>query len=153
MAEVTIPDYPKFDQKTLRLSQIRVSLSTIGENEIEKRALPLLPAIVLGYIVRKVGKRIIRYIIKKLVGKIVDEIEEIARSLILHLGCEAWYNFHSTSVNRQRLPPCPCKRSQANRDDRFEKESILHDLSSYFVFKNFKNKYTFGGCYSQSNVG
>ena len=152
MAEVTIPDYSNIDQTTVKLSQIQVFISTIGENEIEKRAffLPFVVRTVVGYVANKVKKPIIRHLIKRFGDKIEKEAKEIERSALLRGGCELWYNYFSTNINPRSLPPCPCKKSQADQDDRFEKEGIVRDLLSYYLFNKKK---ALGGCYSQSNVG
>ena len=146
-AEVIIPEYPQIDETTLRLSQIRVSLSTITpSNHRQKR---LLPALVIGGLIRVVGRAIIRYAWKKIKEKIKDELKEAERSAKLRLACELWHKL-DRGVNNRQLPPCPCKKSQANRDDRYTKENIVQDLWREKVFKRDQAS---GGCYRQSNVG
>ena len=149
MAEVTIPDYSNINQTTVKLSQVQVFISTIGENEIEKRTfvLPFLTRAALHYIANEVKKPVVRYVVKRFGGKNVEEAKEVERSALLHGSCELWYNYFSTSINPESLPPCPCTKSQADHDDRFEKEGIVRELISYNV--NDKKK----SCYSQSNVG
>ena len=146
-AEVIIPEYPQIDETTLRLSQIRVSLSTITpSNHRQKR---LLPALAIGGLIRVAGRAIIRYAWKKTKQKIKDELKEAERSAKLRLACELWHKL-DRGVNNRQLPPCPCKKSQANRDDRYTKENIVQDLWREKVFKRDKAS---GGCYRQSNVG
>ena len=35
---------------------------------------------------------------------------------------------HDRGVNNRRLPPCPCKRSQADGADRYTSENIIQDI-------------------------
>ena len=141
-AEVIIPEYPQIDETTLRLSQIRVSLSTITASN--HRQIRNLLASAFGSIL-EAGKAIFRYTKRK----VKENIEEAARSAVLRGACESWYKL-DRGVNNRQLPPCPCKKSQADRDDRYTKENFEQDLWRENVFK--RDKAT-GGCYRQSNVG
>ena len=146
-AEVIIPEYPQIDETTLRLSQIRVSLSTITvSNHRQKR---ILPVIAIGLLRGVAFKVILRYVRIKVKQKIKAELKEAARSAALRLACELWHK-QDRGVNNRQLPPCPCKKSQANRDDRYTRENLIQDLWREEVFK--RDKAT-GGCYRQSNVG
>ena len=155
IAEVDIPEYLQIDERTLRLSQIRVSLSTITapSNDRQKRWIPLAITVVRLILRGVAGRRIIRYVVKKvkryIKDKIKEELEEAARSAKLRLACELWHKL-DRGVNNRRLPPCPCKKSQANRDDRYTRETPLQDLWRKKAFKKDKAK---GGCYRQSSVG
>lgn len=153
LAEVMIPEIPEIDETSLKLSQIKVSLGTIGENnDIQKRAifLPVLARVAVFALRKTIKSAVTRYVIRKVKDKIKEEAKEVKRSAYLRLACQAWYKFGSRSVNRQSLPPCPCTKSQADNDDRYAKENILRDISTYYVHKK---KEALGGCYSQSNVG
>ena len=144
-AEVTIPDFEKLDQTSLRLAQVKVSLSTATLNHnIGKRAVPLIA----GIVIRSIGRAVLRFVIKKLKEKVKEEAKEIARSAALRLACEAWYK-RARGVNNRRLPPCPCKKSQADGDDRYALENIIQDIWRRKVFKRTKAT----SCYRQSNVG
>ena len=55
---------------------------------------------------------------------------------------------HDRGVNNRRLPPCPCKRSQADRDDRYTCENIIQDIWRRNSFKITNDT----SCYRQSNV-
>ena len=77
------------------------------------------------------------------VTKATVKSEEAKRSEQLRLACEEWYKLDIGVYNR-KLPPCPCKVSQARKDDRYTKETFLQNL--------WIGKAT-GDCYRQSNVG
>ena len=148
---MTIPDFEELDQTSFRLSQIRVSLSTISSDHTVKKR--LLPAILLAYRLYRII-RIIRRgklgLLIRIAGKrkLKSEKEEILRSGILRLACEAWHKL-DRGVNNQRLPPCPCKKSQADGDDRYTRENIIQDIWREKIFKRTTAK----SCYRQSNVG
>lgn len=147
-AEITIPDYPEIDQTSLRLSQIKASISTVtSSSSTQKRLIPL--AILGGIAVRVIGRAVLKYAVKKIRQKIKAEIKEAARSAALRIACEVWHK-HARGVNNRQLPPCPCRKSQANGDDRYSRENLVQDLWRKKVFK--RNKAT-NGCYRQSNVG
>ena len=137
MAEVFIPELPQIDETTLRLSQIRISLSTITpSNSQHKRLLPIpFPGIL------RVGRGILG-----VVTKAMEESKEAERSKQLRLSCEEWYKL-DIGVYNKKLPPCPCKVSQARKDDRYTKETFMQNL---WIKKLGKAT---GGCYRQSNVG
>ena len=142
---MTIPDFEELDQTSLRLAQIKVSLSTATlDHNIGKRAVP----IVAGIVIRSIGRAVLRLVIKKLKEKVKKEAKEIARSAALRLACEAWYKL-DRGVNNRGLPPCPCKKRQADGDDRYTREDIIQDLWRRKVFKRTKAT----SCYRQSNVG
>ena len=142
---MTIPDFEELDQTSLRLAQIKVSLTTATlDHTVSKRALPLIA----GIVIHSVGRAVLRLAIKKIKKKVKEEAKEIGRSAALHLACEAWYKL-DRGVNNRRLPPCPCKKSQADGDDRYTRENIIQDLWRRKVFKRTKA----ASCYRQSNVG
>ena len=138
---MTIPNFEELDQTSLRLAQIKVSLSTATLNHnIGKRALPFIA----GFVIRSIGRAVVSIVIEK----IEEEAKEIARSAALRLACEAWYKLDS-GVNSRGLPPCPCKKQQADGDDRYTRENIIQDILRKEVFKRTKAT----SCYRQSNVG
>ena len=150
---MTIPDFEEIDQTSMTLSEIRVSLSTVTSDHNQAVQKRVLPAILLAYRLYRII-RIIRRgklgLLIRIAGKrkIKAEAKEIARSGILRLACELW-NKHDRGVNNRRLPPCPCKKSQADGDDRYTRENIIQDIWRRKVFKRTKAK----SCYRQSNVG
>ena len=79
---MTIPDFEELDQTSLRLAQIKVSLSTATlDHNIGKRAVPLIA----GIVIHAIGIAVLRLVIIKRKEKIKEEIKEIARSAALRL--------------------------------------------------------------------
>ena len=108
-----------------------------GNQHPQKR---LLPAIVFGGLARFA----IKYIAKKVKEYVKEKVKDAAR----RIACEVWHKFDN-GVNTQTLPPCPCKKNQANDDDRFTQErSIFQSITSH-VKTNRKAE----SCYRQSSVG
>ena len=144
-AEVIISDFPDINDTSLRLSQIRVSISnfTLSSNR-QKRLLPL----VFSTAARYVGKAALRYVVKKAKKYIKNELKEARRSALLRGACEAWHK-QDPGVDNQALPPCPYNIAQANVDDRYTRENIIQD---YVRYKVFKRKAATNGCYRQSDV-
>ena len=148
---MTIPDFEELDQTSFRLSQIRASLSTVSSDQPVQKG--LLPAILAAYKLYRII-RIIRRgklgLLVRIAGKrwLISKAKEIARSGALRLACEAWYKL-DRGVNNRRLPPCPCKKSQADGDDRYTRENIIQDIWREKIFKRTTAK----SCYRQSNVG
>jgi deleted-in-malignant-brain-tumors protein 1 len=126
VAEVIIPEV---DETSIKLSQIKVSLSTINENEIQK----------IFMLLKKIAKKLLRFVFKNV-------IKDVAASVAQRLACEAWYHYGSSSVDNRRLPPCPCTKSQADKDDRYNEE---HNIWRQVTFNKKKAR----TCYSQSNIG
>lgn len=154
-AEVIIPDYPEINETSLRLSQIRVTISNFTlSSKIQKR-FPILPIAFFAArtLFRRGAKAAIRYVyrkIKKIIkDKIKEEIKEAVRSLKLRAGCELWHKFDS-GVNNQALPPCPCNKNQATVDDRYTEEENWED---YIRQEYFNRNAATNGCYRQSDVG
>ena len=147
-AEVIIPDYPEINDTSLRLSQIRVTISNFTlSSKIQKRFLPIV--LIAAHTAFRYGaKAALRYVYRKVKKIIKDEIKEAARSLALRAGCELWHKFDS-GVNNQALPPCPCNKSQATVDDRYTEENRGQD---YIREKYFNRNAATNGCYRQSNV-
>ena len=130
-AHVNIPDLQEIDETSLSLVQIKVTLSSYNGNQHpQKRLLP-----VLGFVVG-LGVAAIKYIFKKY-------FKPAAR----RIGCEVWHALDN-GINTQTLPPCPCKKKQANDDDRFTQEkSIFQSITSIV-----KTKSKARSCYRQSSV-
>ena len=101
-----------------------------GNQHPQKR---LLPAIALGGLARFA----IRYIVKKVI-----------KDAVRRIGCEVWHTLDN-GVNTQTLPPCPCKKNQANDDDRFTQEKSTFQSITRLVKTKLKAK----SCYRQSSVG
>ena len=143
-AEVIIPDFPEINDTSLRLSQIRVSISnfTLSGNR-QKRFLPLVYAAA-----RYVGKAAVRYVVKKTKKYIKNELKEVKRSALLRVACEIWHKY-DPGVDNEALPPCPCNTSQAKVDDRYTRENIIQDYVRHEVFKR---EAATNGCYRQSDV-
>ena len=147
---MTIPVFEEIDQTSITISQISISLSTVILDHDQRK---LTPAILQAYRLY----RIIRIIRRGKLGLLIriagirwlkSEAKEIARSAALHLASEVWYK-RDRGVNNRRLPPCPCKKSQADIDDRYTRENIIQDIWRRNVFKRTKAT----SCYRQSNVG
>ena len=128
-AHVNIPDLQEIDETSLSLVQIKVILSSYNGNQHPQKR--LIPVFALGGL----GLNAIKYIAKKL-------IKHAAR----RIGCEIWH-YLDNGVNRQSLPPCPCKKKQANDDDRFTQESIFQSITSLV-----KTKLKAESCYRQSST-
>ena len=137
---MTIPDFEEIDQTSLRLAQIKVSLSTATLNQnIGKRAIHIFA----GLVIRTIGRAVVSFVF----DKIEEEAKEIARSAAFRFACEVWYQLDS-GVNNRQLPPCPCTKLQADRDDRYTQENFVQDFLTEKVFKRTKAR----SCYRQSNV-
>ena len=128
-AHVNIPDLQEIDETSLSLVQIKVTLSSYNGNQHAQKR--LLPAIALG-----LARFAIKYVVKKV-------IKDAAR----RIGCEVWHSFDN-GVNTQTLPPCPCKKKQANDDDRFTQEKSIFQSITRLV----KTKLKAESCYRQSSV-
>ena len=144
-AEVTVPDYEELDQTSVRLAEIKVSLSTATINPV-KRALPALPIVIA--VLKVLGRYIARHAIRYIKKKIKEESKEAAVSLAKRLACEVWYA-HDNGINTNTLPPCPCNTDQMGSDDRYTKENIIHFLINRKVFQKSKAS----SCYRQASVG
>ena len=144
-AEVIIPDFPEINDTSLRLSQIRVSISNITlSGNRQKRLLPIAFYTAARYVARAA----VRYVVKETKKYIKKELKEARRSALLRGACEVWHKY-DTGVDNQALPPCPCNTSQATVDDRYTQENIVQDIVRYKVFKR---EAATNGCYRQSSV-
>ena len=115
----------------MSLVQIKVTLSSYNGNQHpQKRLLPAIAA--LGGLARFA----IKYIVKKVI-----------KDAVRRIGCEVWHGLDN-GVNTQTLPPCPCKKKQANDDDRFTQEKSIFQSITRLV----KTKLKAESCYRQSSV-
>ena len=152
-AEVTIPVFEEIYQTSIIISQISVSLTTVYFDLDQADQGKPTSAILLAYrlyriihIIRR-GKLVLLIRIAGMT-KFKLETREIERSAALRLASEAWYK-RDRGVNNRQLPPCPTKKSQADKDDRYIRETIIQDIWRIKVFKRTKAT----SCYRQSNVG
>ena len=136
-AHVNIQDLQEIDETILSLVQIKVTLSSYNGNQHPQKR--LLPAIAL----RGLARSAIQYIAKKAKDNNKNKLKNAAR----RLACEVWHTLDN-GINTQTLPPCPCKKKQANDDDRFTQEkSIFQSITSLV-----KTKSKAESCYRQSSV-
>lgn len=69
-------------------------------------------------------------------------------SIVKRLLCEAWH-FADRGVNVRQIPPCPCKKSQANGDSRYEQETgAVADILREHVFHPGSES-----CFRQTTAG
>ena len=141
-AHVNIPDLQEIDETSLSLVQIKVTLSSYNGNQHPQKR--LLPAIIL----RGLARFAIKYIAKKVKEYVKEKVEEAVKDAARRIACEEWHKFDN-GVNTQTLPPCPCKKKQANDDDRFTQEKSIFQSITSFVKTNRKAE----SCYRQSSVG
>ena len=140
-AHVNIPDLQEIDETSLSLVQIKVTLSSYNGNQHpQKRFLPVIAIAVARFA--------IRYIVKKGIEYVKEKVKETAEDAARRIACEVWHKFDN-GVNTQTLPPCPCKKKQANDDDRFTQEKGLFERAARRVKTEFKAE----SCYRQSSVG
>ena len=117
----------------MSLVQIKVTLSSY--NGSQHRQQESLPPIALGGLAR--------FAIKNIVKKVNDKVKNAAR----RIACEVWHALDN-GINTQTLPPCPCKKKQANDDDRFTQEKSIFQSITSLVKTRFKAE----SCYRQSSV-
>ena len=145
-AEVIIPDFPEINDTSIRLSQIRVSVSNFTLSSDRQKRVPLLPIVYTA--IRYGAKAAVRYVVKGTKKYIKNELKEAVRSALLHAACEEWHK-QDPGVDNEALPPCPCNTAQAKVDDRYTQENIIQDIVRHEVFKR---EAATNGCYRQSNV-
>ena len=69
-------------------------------------------------------------------------------SITNRLLCEAWH-FADRGVDVRQIPPCPCKKSQANGDSRYEQETgAVADILREHVFHPGSES-----CFRQTTAG
>lgn len=127
---LTIPERPDLSESNSIdpvLIQVRVNASRTIQSSRSKR----------------ISTAIVPIILWKFTKLIV--ISYVKSSIYLRLACEAWY-LSDLGINTRRLPPCPCNKSQAVKDDRFEKEEgFLANILRKYIFHRDSES-----CYRQS---
>uniref|UniRef100_A0A1X7ULL6 Deleted in malignant brain tumors 1 protein n=1 Tax=Amphimedon queenslandica TaxID=400682 RepID=A0A1X7ULL6_AMPQE len=127
---LTIPDYPEIGALSIRLVQIRLSVSVNPQSSVP----PPLAAVI-----NRVTKSVLRYVVRK-----------IERDTSKRLACERWYNYDDGAESLpRRLPPCPCTLLQMMSDSRYRKETPFQFTVSRVFFKKSKA----ASCFRERSIG
>ena len=125
-----IPNYKEINPLSIRLVQIRLSISINPQSSVS----PSLAAVL-----NRVTKSVLRYIVRK-----------IERNPSKRLTCERWYNYDEGAKRLpRRLPPCPCTILQMRTDSRYRQETPFQFTVSRVFFKKSKAV----SCFRERSIG
>ena len=118
-ASVRLPDIEPLDEsRSLDLTLIQVTLNTSTSTTQSPR-------------MKRSTSRVLRRLRRFSKGLAIGYIKSsVARRLL----CEVWH-FADRGVDQRQIPPCPCKKSQAGEDSRYEqKTGAVADILREYVF-------------------
>ena len=126
-ASVMLPNIDPLDEsRPLDLTLIRMTLNTstsITQSQPMKRS------------IRSRAWRAVKQFSKVQLLWLLEEPEESEESYVverlLRKRCEVW-SFDDRGVDERRIPPCPCRKDQADEDSRYEEETSSKALREYF---------------------
>ena len=132
---VTLPSVPSINKTEfgLQLSMLKISVSSSSDSFVSRRSASESSTAILLTKYKKWGKLLV--------------IGYLKYSIAARVLCEVWHS-ETPSVDQRQLPPCPCRKDQALRDDRYDKET--GDLAD-FLRKTFFHRGS-ESCFRQATV-
>jgi hypothetical protein len=128
-ANVTIPDYSHVSTLSIKISEIRLSVSVSNTSSV--------PRSLAENILHKSHRSVLRYIVRK-----------VYKDTSKRFACEDWYE-QDDGITGTKLPSCPCNLFQMRADSHFKIETPFQ----FVVSRVFFRKSNAISCYRQGNIG